>query len=863
VTPREGSGAASRSFSSGLAAAEAAIEANVDRPFLWYFDTALTGDEVGRLSGAAASALAELGVEPGDRVMLHLQNVPQFVIGLLAIWKLGAVAVPTNPMLRAEELRKLIDDCGPVALIGTDVDHEPVYRAAVADSSVRAVITTSPLDLLGGEVPAPLTGLTRPPAGECLDLLTLIRDAGDDRPPARTWDPDDLAVLIYTSGTTGPSKGALLSHRNLLASSSSFGSLIEVGDGDSILALAPIFHITGLILHVMMSFVAGIPLILFNRFDTAATLELIAARRPTFTIAAITAFNALLEVDDLDQVDFSSMRALYTGGAPVPAATVEAWRSRTGTYVRNAYGLSESAAPCIVVPLDEEAPVDPASGALSIGRPLAGVRVDVLDDEGRSLPPREIGELVIDGPGVVSGYWERPDESAHLLRGGVLHTGDVGFVDEAGWVYLVDRMKDLIIASGYKVWPRDVEDVLHQHPAVREAAVVGREDSYRGETVIAFASLQGGTSATAEELVDFCRERLAAYKRPTEVTLLDELPKTASGKVLRRSLRPVAGGAPAEPAAPSLERELAAAAELAERSNWGRWGDDDQRGALNLVDGEAMRRGASMVRDGRLYRLGQQIRESNVPMMDGRPSPQHFMSFDGGDYAAGFRTSPASGDDRRFAEDTVVIPVHGVTTHLDALCHMWSADTMYNGFRGDAVRSYGATKLGVERFEGLVTRGVMIDLPALAGVDALPADFLVTADHVEAALQRQSMTVEPGDAVLVKTDPERYGGLQPGVGASAGLMLADRGICLLGADNVAVNPHNGFDGFANTALDDPRTKYRYDLHVPFLRNLGIYLLELLDLSALARDEVYEFQFCLAPLMIKGGTGSPVNPIAVC
>jgi kynurenine formamidase len=324
-------------------------------------------------------------------------------------------------------------------------------------------------------------------------------------------------------------------------------------------------------------------------------------------------------------------------------------------------------------------------------------------------------------------------------------------------------------------------------------------------------------------------------------------------------------------AAPSLEQELAAAAELAERSNRGRWGPDDQRGALNLVDGDAMRRGASMVQDGRLYRLGQDIRESNVPMMAGRPSPQHFMSFDGGDYAAGYRWNAAGGDDRRFAEDTVVIPVHGVTTHLDALCHMWSEDTMYNGFRGDAVRSYGATKLGIERFEGLVTRGVMIDMPALAGVDALPADFLVTADHIEAALQRQFVTVEPGDAVLVrtgwsetfKTDPERYGGLQPGIGASGGLILADRGICLLGADNVAVNPHNGFDGFANTSIEDPRTKYRYDLHIPFLRNLGIYLLELLDLAALARDEVYEFQFCLAPLMIKGGTGSPVNPIAVC
>jgi kynurenine formamidase len=321
---------------------------------------------------------------------------------------------------------------------------------------------------------------------------------------------------------------------------------------------------------------------------------------------------------------------------------------------------------------------------------------------------------------------------------------------------------------------------------------------------------------------------------------------------------------------PSLDRELEAAAALASRSNWGRWGEQDQRGALNLVDVEAMRRGAALVKEGRLYRLGQDIRESRVPMMAGRPAPQHFMSFDGGDFAAGYRSSPAVGEDRRFAEDTVILPVHGVTTHLDALCHLWQEDTMYNGFPGNAVRSYGAGKLGVERFEGLVTRGVMLDMAALAGADTLPPDFLITEDHVEACLDRQDITIEPGDAVLVrtgwpevfKTDPERYVGLQPGVGASGGLMLADLGICLLGADNVAVNPHNGFNGFANTFIQDDREKYRYDLHVPYLRNLGIYLLELVDLATLARDRVYEFQFVLAPLMIKGGTGSPVNPLAV-
>ncbi|HVV53481.1 MAG TPA: class I adenylate-forming enzyme family protein, partial [Polyangia bacterium] len=244
---------ASPSFGSALAAAESALAKNAGRPLLWYFDTALTGDDLAGLGDGAATALARIGVGPGDRVVMHLQNLPQFVIGLLAVWKLGAVAVPVNPMLRSDELRKLLEDCRPVALIGTDVDHAAVYREAVDGSSVRAVITTSPLDLLAGEVPSALAGLTRAPSEDSLDFLALIRDAGGDRTSPPAWDPDDLAVLIYTSGTTGPSKGALLSHRNLLATSSSFRSLIEAEDGDSILGLAPIFHVTGLVLHVMLS----------------------------------------------------------------------------------------------------------------------------------------------------------------------------------------------------------------------------------------------------------------------------------------------------------------------------------------------------------------------------------------------------------------------------------------------------------------------------------------------------------------------------------------------------------------------------------------------------------------------------------
>jgi long-chain acyl-CoA synthetase len=246
----------------------------------------------------------------------------------------------------------------------------------------------------------------------------------------------------------------------------------------------------------MLSFVGAVPLVLAHRFDAGAMLDLLERRKATFTIAAITAYTGLMDSDRLVDTDLSRLRAVYTGGAPVPPATVDRWRALTGLYLHNAYGLSESAAPCVAVPLGAEAPVEPGSGALSIGRPLEGTTVKVVGEGDAPVAVGEVGELVVEGPGVVSGYWEKPEESAYALRGGSLHTGDVGFIDKRGWVYLVDRKKDLINASGYTVWPREVEDALHDHPAVCEAAVVGRPDRYRGETVVAFVSLHGGTRSS-------------------------------------------------------------------------------------------------------------------------------------------------------------------------------------------------------------------------------------------------------------------------------------------------------------------------------------------------------------------------------
>jgi long-chain acyl-CoA synthetase len=301
--------------------------------------------------------------------------------------------------------------------------------------------------------------------------------------------------------------------------------------------VAPFFHITGLIGNLAAGLLAGMPIVMSYRFEADTALDLIERHGVTFTVASLTVFIALMNASTADRRDLSRFTKVLSGGAPIAPATVEAYEKKFGAYIHNIYGLTETTSPSHCVPLGTRAPLDPASGALSVGVPIFSTIVHVVDEQGADLPPGEVGEFVTSGPQVVSGYWEKPDETEHAIPGGVLHTGDVGFMDEDGWFYLVDRKKDLINASGYKVWPRDVEDVLYGHEAVREAAVVGVPDEYRGETVKAFVSLKPGESVTEDSLIAFCKERMAAYKYPRRIEFVEELPKTASGKILRRELR--------------------------------------------------------------------------------------------------------------------------------------------------------------------------------------------------------------------------------------------------------------------------------------------------------------------------------------
>ncbi|OLT45360.1 acyl-CoA synthetase [Saccharomonospora sp. CUA-673] len=515
----------------------ATAAARPDADAIRYFDGRITARELAELSDAFAAGLLDRGFRRGDRVAIYAQNVPQFVIAQLATWKAGGIAVSVNPMNRGRELELILRDSGATVLVCLENLYRDVAADVVPRTDVHTVVTTSELEHQTRCDPRLFAGVERIEFADTVDLATLIDEFRGTRPPTVSLAPDAVALLTYTSGTTGPPKGAMNTHRNVVFNAQTFRDWIHIDHDDVLLGAAPLFHITGLIAHVALSLLTGSPLVLMYRFDPEVTIETIRDERVTFAGGSITVFIALMNAPNAEKSALASLERVYSGGAPIPPSTVRAFQDVFGHYIHNIYGLTETTSPSHAVPPGADAPVDPTSGALSVGVPVFDTVVRVVGDDGRELPPGEVGELVTSGPEVVPGYWNKPDETAKALPGGALHTGDVGYMDTDGWFYLVDRKKDQINAGGYKVWPREVEDVLYEHDAVREAAVVGVPDAYRGETVKAFVSLRPGRSADPDELIGFCKERMAAYKYPRQVEIRDELPKTVTGKLLRRELR--------------------------------------------------------------------------------------------------------------------------------------------------------------------------------------------------------------------------------------------------------------------------------------------------------------------------------------
>ncbi len=508
-----------------------------DETALRYFDSEYSARSVNIASAAIAVGLQKLGVARGDVVGIQLQNVPEFVLLKLALWRLGAVALVLNPMYKQRELKTIVADARPVGIVGV----EGAIEAAVAylgDLAPGWMLTTREYEVHARTERVP--GELGRPAGSDLpatDLYNLIARHRGESPGEVELSPETPALLTYTSGTTGDPKGAIASHANLLATAEATRQWFNICPSERVLAIAPLFHITGAVAVAVTALVSGAELVFIGRLTPEHFLEAVADYRIEHVCGSITAYNALLDLPTGGVDDFRSLRTVFSGGAPVPPETVARFKARFGHYIRNVYGMTETASACIAVPLGSEAPIERETGTLAIGVPMPGVRVRVREAAGMLAPAGAQGELEISGPSVTLGYLNKPEATAATIVNGWLRTGDIAILDAEGWVYLVDRKKDQINISGYKVWPREIEDVLYEHEAVREAAVVGRPNSYSGEEVVAFVSLRSGFAVPSEAIRAHVKARLAAYKTPKTVVILPDLPKTATGKIQRRALR--------------------------------------------------------------------------------------------------------------------------------------------------------------------------------------------------------------------------------------------------------------------------------------------------------------------------------------
>ncbi|MEF2278014.1 long-chain fatty acid--CoA ligase [Deinococcus sp. YIM 134068] len=504
-----------------------------------------------------AAALQNLGVRPGERVSIMLPNCPQFVVGFYGALLAGATVVNTSPLYVASELEHQLNDSGSETLILLDAFY-PRYQQIASRVPVKRVIVTGIQDALPfpKNVLYPLkarregTWVDVRAGGTVFGFGALVRAKGPTLQPV-TLRPDDVALLQYTGGTTGVPKGAMLTHRNLVANAEQARAwMTDLREGQEVtLAAIPFFHVYGMTVAMNLSVLIGATVALVpNPRDVKMVLSQITASKATLFPGVPTLYNAINNHPETPKHDLTTIRACISGSAPLLLETARQFRALTGgANLVEGYGLTEAA------PITHTNPIFGDQREGSIGLPMPGVDALVVGEDGQPVPAGEVGELWVAGPMVMKGYWNRPDETAKTLREAHgqtwLMTGDMARVDGDGYFRIVDRKKDLIIAGGYNVYPREVDEVLTTHPAVLEAAAVGLPDAYRGESVHAVVALRPGERATEAEIIAHCRLHLSPYKVPRSVEFRAELPKTAVGKVLRRQLAQEAREARATPAA--------------------------------------------------------------------------------------------------------------------------------------------------------------------------------------------------------------------------------------------------------------------------------------------------------------------------
>jgi long-chain acyl-CoA synthetase len=502
-----------------------------DKDFLRHAGGRLSYAEADDLSGRVAASLRGRGLPPGTKVAVQLPNVPEFVLAYFGILKAGLVMVPLNPLLKRDEIRYHLSDSDAVLLIHAGTPEAAAALAGLPEiGSVVVPGAAGPdPDLSGAQAGPPFT-----------ELLTADAD-----PEIHPGAADDTAVLLYTSGTTGRPKGAELSHFQLYMTCTLGGETFGTLPDDVTLAVLPLFHVYGLSSILNGATRYGRTLSLLGRFSAQAVLDAIERDRITIMAGVPTMYHALAEADITGR-DLSSLRIGSSGGAAIPVSVLQRFEAKYKITILEGYGLSESASTVTVNPGVASRKFE------SIGKPLWGIELRIVGPGDRPLPPgrEHVGEIVLRGHNITKGYYKRPEATAEALRNGWFYTGDLGYVDDDGFVFVVDRKKDMIIRGGYNVYPREVEELLYSHPAVLEAAVVGRPDPRLGEEIQAYIVLRPDSGQTAEDVRSWVKERIASYKYPREVHVVDALPKGPTGKIHKQTLRdsmPAAGPAGRHP----------------------------------------------------------------------------------------------------------------------------------------------------------------------------------------------------------------------------------------------------------------------------------------------------------------------------
>ena len=518
---------------------ERAAERWPDQVAIDFYDCCLTYREWLELARRATKGFRALGVGPGVSVGLHLPNTPHFLIAFFGILLAGGRVVNYSPLYALRELKHQLVDSDTEVMVTLDLPQlYPQIAALKGEGKLRAVVVASLADFLPEDTVGAMVG---PPAerqpgpGREIDFKALIENDGALPPPTHGDLAEEVAVLQYTGGTTGEPKGAMLTHANLSAVVAMRDRWVEhalTPGADSTLVVLPLFHVYGMSMVMLVALSGGTKMILHLRFEAERVLMDIARKRPTLFSGVPTMFAAMLQHPRAREFDLSSLQHCASGGAPLPLEILHGFDRLTGLQLKEGYGLTEAS------PIVTMAHLDGRARPGTVGLPCPGTVVEIVDLETgtRVLSPGEKGEICVRGPQLTKGYWKRPDATAAAFAGGRFHTGDIGVLDADGFLTLVDRKKDMILAGGFNVFPRVIEEAIYEHPAVAEVTVIGVPDAYRGESPKAFIVLKAGQRLGFDELKDFLRDKLGRHEIPAEMELRDTLPKTPIGKLSKKEL---------------------------------------------------------------------------------------------------------------------------------------------------------------------------------------------------------------------------------------------------------------------------------------------------------------------------------------